>query len=125
MLSKATTGALQGGTSPACATTVFVAGSIRVRPVPVWLVTHRASSATADQAARGTGIRATAELRAHHRRGVVERDAGEWPRPAATSDEPGESAKSGRRRPPRDPPVPASGSPRGAIRPADGRSGQG
>jgi hypothetical protein len=41
---------------------VLVAGSIRLTPSPVWLVTHSASSATANHAAEGTWIRATSAI---------------------------------------------------------------
>ena len=46
----------------ALATTVFVTGSIRLRPVAVCWVTHNAPSATANHAAPGTGIRASSRI---------------------------------------------------------------
>src|SRR4029078_4268157 len=67
-LPKATTGAPHGGTSPTCATTAFVAGSIRLTPVPVWLVTHSALSATTNHAAPGTGIRASSRIEVRSKR---------------------------------------------------------
>src|SRR6187397_1072817 len=61
-LSNARIGSAHGGTSPTLATTVFVAGSIRLRPTSVWWVIQIASSVTANHAADGAGIRANSAI---------------------------------------------------------------